>query len=381
MNPNTENAAGVAEKAPHVLVVDDEAVNRELLCDLLEIHGYESTEAEDGESALAQVAACAPDTILLDVMMPGLDGFEVCRRLKAEPDTAAIPVLLVTALSGRDNRLKGIEAGANDFLTKPIDAQDVVLRVRNAVRLKGLYDQVRDNYEQLRKLEQLRDNLTHMIVHDMRSPLTGLAGHLQLLEMGAGNRLDEEDKEDLQNALTAANMLTDMVSSLLDVSRLEAGEMPLNSGMIALPDVVTEALGTLGALVRKCRIAWEPLSSPVQAFCDPEVTRRIVANLVANSLKFTPGGGEVLVTVSCGDGVARIDVRDNGPGIPPEFREKIFEKFGQVSIRNTGTKYSTGLGLTFCKLATEAQGGAIGVDSVLGEGSTFWFTLPLHAPE
>ena len=377
MDSDTGVTGQEPEQAAHVLVVDDEATNRELLCDLLSIHGYETAEAEDGESALQQVGSCEPDTILLDVMMPGLDGFEVCRRLKADPATAPIPVLLVTALAGRQDRLTGIEAGANDFLTKPIDSQDVVLRVRNAVRLKRLYDQVRESYEKLRDLEHLRDNLTHMIVHDMRSPLTGLAGHLQLFEMDAAGKLNDDDREDLQNALTAANMLTDMVSSLLDVSRLESGEMPLGRSMNNLADVVTGAIENLGVLVRKCEVIREAPAEQVDAFCDADVTRRIVANLVANALKFAPEGGEVRIRVSRDDSAARIAVSDNGPGIPPEYLERIFEKFGQVDTRKTGTRYSTGLGLTFCKLATEAQGGDIGVQSVLGQGSTFSFTLPL----
>ncbi len=364
------------ECAGKILVVDDEEINRELLSSLLSVYHYDVVEAEDGETALELAAAAPPDTVLLDVMMPGLDGFEVCRRLKADPATAAIPVLLVTALSERKDRLTGIKAGANDFLTKPIDSQDVVLRVRNAVHAKRLYDQVRESYERLCELEQLRDNLTHMIVHDLRSPLTGLYGHLQLLEMSAADKLDDEDQKDLQNALTSATALIDMVSSLLDVSRLESGKMPLRPREFDIAPLVDDAIGTLGAMVQKCNVTWEQPPERFPAFCDPDVTRRIIANLLGNALKFTPERGDVTVLLEGSDAGPKLCVIDSGPGIPKEFHGKIFEKFGQADIRQTGTKYSTGLGLTFCKLAVEAQGGTIGVESEPGQGSVFWFALP-----
>lgn len=138
----------------HVLVVDDEENNRELLRDLLEEQGHQVTEAENGEQALERVKKAPPEVILLDVMMPGMDGFEVCRRLKADPETAPIPILLVTSLTGRSDRLTGIEAGANDFISKPIDTQDVLLRVRNAVYTRHLYNTVQENYEKVQKLEK-----------------------------------------------------------------------------------------------------------------------------------------------------------------------------------------------------------------------------------
>ena len=151
------------EHTGHILVADDEGINRELLRDLLEQEGHHVTEAEDGQRALEAVADSRPDVVLLDVVMPQLDGFEVCRRIKADPESSSTPVLLVTVLSERKERLAGIEAGANDFLSKPIDSREVVLRVRNSVYTKHLFDQVERNYRRLRDLEALCDSLTSMI--------------------------------------------------------------------------------------------------------------------------------------------------------------------------------------------------------------------------
>jgi signal transduction histidine kinase len=359
-----------------VLVVDDEAHNRELLHDLLAAQGHEVLEAADGKEALRVATEHVPDVVLLDVMMPELDGFEVCRRLKAQASTAALPILMVTALADRENRIQGIAAGANDFLTKPIDIHEVQLRVRNALRLKKLFDRVQDDYRRLQELETLRDNLTGMIVHDMRSPLTGIRGYLQLSLMIPPEKMDHDLREYLGHARHATEVLIEMVSSLLDVSRLEAGSMPLDRQPHDMRQLIPEALQSLGALLQNCQVRFEPAGGPLPALCDEHIVRRIVANLVSNAIKFTPAEGSVVLTGERQASAVKISVRDTGAGIPKEYHTKIFEKFGQVANRKENRKYSTGLGLTFCKLAVEAHGGQIGVESVVGQGSTFWFTLP-----
>ncbi len=359
-----------------VLVVDDEPRNRELLRDLLETQGYAVTEAADGREALALALQIMPHAILLDVMMPGMDGFEVCRQLKANSETAPIPVLMVTALDDRDDRLKGIEAGASDFLGKPVDRQDIVLRTRNAVYAKQLYDHVQENLIKLQNLEQLRDSLVHMVVHDMRSPLMGVTGNLEIMEMNLGASLKQNDREILEDAMTSARRLVDMTSSLLDVSRMEAGKMPLRLESCDLGQVASEAVKWLGGLLRRSPVVVfsDPDVGPVQ--CDKEVVRRVLCNLLANASKFSPEEREIKVSIRREEGLVRVSVRDEGPGIPAEYQERIFEKYGQADSQNQRKGYSSGLGLTFCKLAVERHGGRIGVESVPGCGSTFWFTLP-----
>jgi len=174
-----------------ILIVDDEASYVQLLRFILERNGYEVAEAHDGEEALRMIMPFAPDVVLLDVIMPTMDGFEACQRIKNDPATAHIPVLMVTSLSDRDDRLKGIAAGANDFLNKPVDAEEVSLRVSNMVHTKQLYDDRQKQYEELRKLESLRDNLVHMIVHDMRNPLMAIAtGLATVLKQSPGDTPD-----------------------------------------------------------------------------------------------------------------------------------------------------------------------------------------------
>lgn len=359
-----------------VLVVDDEVCNRELLRDLLETQGYFVAEAEGGREALMLATQVMPHVILLDVMMPGMDGFEVCRQLKASAETAPIPVLMVTALDERDDRLRGIEAGASDFLAKPIDSQDIMLRTRNAVYAKQLYDRVQESYRKLQDLEQLRDGLVHMVVHDMRSPLMGITGNLEILETCVIDSLAEEDKVCLKDALGAARRLVEMVSSMLDVSRLESGQMPLQLESCTLRQVAAEAVKLLGGVLRDTPVVVDAPQDGGTSTFDPAVIRRVFFNLLGNAAKYSPKGCEIKLSIKHEADAVRVSVSDQGPGIPRELHARIFEKFGQVEgdVRNKG--YSTGLGLTFCKLAVEQHGGQIGVESQPGCGSTFWFTLP-----
>ena len=379
IDPRTA-APVAADVVGRVLVVDDESKNRELLKDLLEAHGHQVSEAVDGQEGLSATIEGLPDVVLLDVMMPNLDGLEVCRRLKATPKTAAIPVLLVTSLSARKERLEGIKAGANDFIAKPVDTADLVLRVRNAVAAKQLFDRLEAQYQRLRELEAMRDNLVHMIIHDLRSPLAGVYAYLQLLQLELNGALEPKWREYLEHSIAILNRVQDMTNAVLDVSRFESSQMPMSPASVELDEVVTEALRSLGAAAAPPRVQVEPSKPPVIAWCDREIIRRVLANLVGNALKFTPEAGQVRVTMRWEGQEVEVAVADTGRGIPPEHHQRIFEKFGQADAPADRARHSAGLGLTFCKMAVEAHGGIIGVNSVVGKGSTFWFRLPQGPP-
>lgn len=362
-----------------VLVVDDEPANRELLRDVLRVYGYEVREAEDGLAALAAAAADPPDVVLLDVMMPRLNGYEVCRQLKAAPATAAVPVLLLTSLTAREERLQGIRAGANDFLSKPLDTADLILRVRNAVAGKRLYDQLRHQVLRLQELEALRDSLVHMIIHDLRSPFTAISLHLQLMEMDPAGGLSGEQRSGLAESRLLINQITEMMNAVLDVNRLEAGRMPLLRTGHLLGDLVEQAVRTLGPRAA-ARVQVAPALVPQPVTCDRGLVVRVLVNLLGNALKFSPEHTAVQVGMDRDDTGLRVYVRDAGPGIPEDRQHLIFEKYAQVDPQLQRGPHAVGLGLTFCRMAIEAHGGTIGVDSTPGSGSTFWFRLPLPPP-
>lgn len=367
---------GADAEAGRVLVVDDEPRNRELLRDMLELRGYSVDEAANGAEVFERFAAAEPDVVLLDVAMPEMDGLTVCRRLKADGKTAAVPVIMVTAHTDRLDRLAGIEAGANDYLTKPVDLQDMVLRVRNAVNAKRQHDELRQSYARLRELEHLRDSLTHMVVHDLRSPLAVVLMALDILKANLAKQISPDDLECLKRCEAGVITMKEMIATLLDVSRFEAKSMPLSPTPTDLNELARTTAGTLRQVAAKRAIRLiETSNEPVRVPCDAEIIRRVLANLLDNALKFTRRNGEVEVAVGrLNASRVRVSVRDTGPGIPDAHRSRIFEKFSQVEASEA--RRGTGLGLAFCKLAIEAHGGDIGVESEIGKGSTFWFTLP-----
>jgi signal transduction histidine kinase len=369
----TDPLSGLADAPGRILVVDDLEPNRLLVRDLLELQGHEVAETADGASALLYALENPVETIVLDVQMPVMDGLELTRRLRAVPKTAAIPIILVTALGSREDRLAGIRAGANDFLTKPIDSADLTLRVRNALRTWRLYSETHTQLEKLRELERLRDNLVHMVVHDLRSPLTGILGILDLMQLDI-HKFDRENASALTDALGLTRTITDMVSDLLDVSRMEAGELQLRLEKADAGKLCADAIRTVAAT--SITVDLEQPLAPVELRCDKKLITRVVTNLVDNAVKFSPAKGFVNVSVGARQGACHIKVHDDGPGIPVESRERVFEKFGQVDLVDSRRR-SSGLGLTFCKLAVEAHGGLIGIESEGRNGSTFWVSLPI----
>jgi len=354
----------------HVLVVEDEEKSRRLMRDLLGAHGYRVSEAVDGEEALRLIADTPPDVILLDVMMPKLDGFAVCRTLQADQRTAPIPVLLVTALHDRADRLRGVAAGAADFITKPIDTAEVLLRVRNALRMKRLYDQRNE-------LLRLRENLSDMIVHDIRNPLLAISLCAQRL---AAKGKPTAVARLAQTILGQTQLLETFVSDLLTVSKMEQGEFKLQLTGEDLAELGRAALlnHRMIAEDKNIRLELKAPDVPCLANVDRNLFLRLLDNLLANAIKFAPADTCVSLTIRRADGSGtpcRITVEDEGPGIPLGYHEAIFEKFGVVEMKGRDLP-QTGLGLAFCRMAAEAHNGRIYVTARHPLGSTFTVELP-----
>ncbi|MBI3944566.1 MAG: response regulator, partial [Armatimonadetes bacterium] len=349
-----------------ILVVDDNETNRDLFSRRLAQEGHAVTVAENGRRALDFVREGAFDLVLLDVMMPEMNGFEVLGRLKADERLRGIPVIVLSALDEQEGAVSCIEMGADDYLTKPLNP--VLLRARIGACLEKkrlrdreaqIFDELQRNYRRLQELEALRDSLTHMIVHDLRTPLAALISGLQMVEfMG---ELSSEQAEFLKLSTLGGETLLSMINDLLDVSKMESGALQLDYAAVAPAAVVERALGQVAHLAREKKIALSTDLAPdlPAAPADEEKLVRILVNLLGNAIKFTPSRGRVTVSGGLADGQEGLlfSVSDTGEGIPKEAHERIFDKFGQVEMRKAGRKMSTGLGLTFCKMAVEAHGG------------------------
>ncbi|MHB8835640.1 MAG: hybrid sensor histidine kinase/response regulator [Candidatus Methylomirabilia bacterium] len=371
-----------------IMVVDDVPANVRLLGGILRAQGYQVQGCHSGPETLAAAAEHPPDLILLDIMMPEMNGYEVCERLKADNTLASIPVIFLSSLSDAPDKVQAFSVGGVDYITKPFQIDEVRARVETHIKIRRLQVELEaknsslsESNDRLRELEALRDNLVHMVIHDLRNPLTAISTFAYLLETAERERLSGKGLGYVEHIMKSTENLIELVSSMLDVSKMESGQMELKLADCDLGAIAGEVVSRLEALKGERRMSIALPARPVLVRGDAQLLSRLLQNLVGNALKFVPAEtGSIDVALEAGGGRARCTVRDNGPGIPPEHREKVFDKFWQGAARGQGIKYSSGLGLTFCKMVVEAHGGKIGVDSEVGAGSSFWFELPQGGP-
>ena len=385
--------AEIATQPPLILVADDVPANVELLHDQLALLGYRVVSAFDGPTAVEACFEHRPDLCILDVAMPagnlgGSDrttGFEVCRRIKRDPRTSRIPVIFVTALNDATDRVKAIEAGGDDFLTKPHNRQILSARVRSLLRLKFATDALEESYRKLRELEKVRDDLMKMIVHDLKTPLTSVLASLEMALDGDFGVVSEGLRRALGDAEAKAEDLLALIEDLLEVARIEETTLELDLQPLAPGALIAE-------LVDEWRVRFKQeaaeVSTDVSDDCpvfraDKGLMKRVFSNLIQNAITHAGSGVRIALSarpdeeVGGSDGVM-FTVSDDGPGIPPEYHEVIFRKFERVKNPQLPRARNSGLGLAFCKLVVEAHGGRIWVQSNEGRGSHFHVALPVE---
>jgi len=386
------------ETAATVLIAAGEASSRALLRDVLRPEGYRLVEASDGLAVLNCVAAQAVDLVLLEARLPRIDGYEVCRRLKSDPATAALPIIMVMTAGGLEEERRGVEAGADDLLIRPFNAVELLARVRSLLRLKRLYDeleagkreleiQVRERTAQLRQalsrlqeLDRLRSQFVSSVSHELRTPLMYVKGWLDLLAEGALGALTREQQEAVERAQEGARQLTRLIEHVLDFGQLRVASFQFEP--VRLPEVVANVVKALAPAAAEYQIALEvsvPADlPPVRA--DPRYLAQALGELVDNAIKFSPPHGHVRIAAhldpQARDGVV-VAVSDQGPGIPPDRVQDMFYPFVQLEAAAQQGQGGMGLGLALASLVLAGHGSEIEVDSRLGAGSTFRFRLAI----
>jgi len=377
--------------APLILVADDVPANVELLFDQLHVLGFRAVAAYDGPSALRVCAERHPDLCILDVSMPagdlGVDdrstGFEVCRRIKRDPRTARIPVIFVTALNDTTDRVKAIEAGGDDFLTKPHNRLVLGARVRSLLKLKAATDALEESLRKQKELEKVRDDLMKMIVHDLKSPLTSVIGAMEMLIDGDFGPLSDNQRQALGETEKRAQDLLALIEDLLEVARLEESRLALHLARLSPSALLNEVAREWEIRVQqeRARLQLEVVNEARPVDADPALIKRVFSNLIQNALTHSARAVTVTLGARTDSGGTLFTVADDGVGIPPEYHDIIFRKFEQVKTPHIPRVRSSGLGLAFCKLVVEAHGGRIWVKSGSErQGSAFHFWLPEHPP-
>ncbi|WP_437790770.1 hybrid sensor histidine kinase/response regulator [Sorangium sp. So ce693] len=369
------------EPRSKVLVVDDNEQNRALAQATLEDDGYEVVLAVTGEEGIQQFELHKPDCVLLDVRMPGMDGFAVCSRIRSLPEGASTPIVFLTALRDVDTFDSALRAGGDDFLTKPIRPSELLVRVQAALRLRRLGAELRDHVELVRqqrdalmRLQLQKERLTAFVVHDLKNPVSSMDLHAQFLLRDRA--LPEEARDSARHIRDQARALLRLIYNLLDISKSEEGRLVPERASVDLRALVLEVFAALDLRASSRSISLREAVEAPAVRADPDLLRRTIENLLENAIVHAPPGTAVTVSAMKRGAAVEIRVADSGPGIPAELREQVFDRFVQLggdapALHRAGR----GLGLAFCKMAVEAHGGTIRIEDN-APGAVFCVRFP-----
>lgn len=382
-------SAEPADPPETILVVDDNLQNREVAEGHLVAAGYAVILAEGGPQALTLFEQRRPDLVLLDVLMPGMDGFTTCRRLRELPRGKETPILFLTALGDLGTHKAALDSGADDYLTKPINRTELVIRIRSLLRIKQLSHQLQQNYEVIRtqrdallQAHRQKEELAALIVHDLKNPLSSILSNVQFIERS--KHLVGTDRESLQDVLRASESMLRMVMNLLDISRSEDGALVPQMIDFDVAPLLEEICSEMGRRVedKQQRLALSVAAQVGVVRADRDLVRRIVENLIDNAYKYGPRNATISVEARLGAGqdvgTLELRVRDQGEGVPQSYRTRIFEKYARLEDHaGAELRNSHGLGLVFCRRAVDVHGGQIWVEDSAPRGSCFCVRLPL----
>lgn len=349
-----------------LLIVDDDENNRDLISRRLEIEDFTTQTVADGRAALDLIEQEGFDLIILDVMMPGMSGLEVLAKIREKHSISELPVIMATAKDASGDVIEALEAGASDYVTKPIDFPVLVARLETQLTI--------------RRLARTKDEFLRMASHDLKNPLQAVLSSVSVLaqEVPPGATMDEEMFEFITVIENRVNQMERIISDFLDFQAYADGRIELHRVPIALNDLVRDSIARNADYAKEkgIRVSAELTESLGEVQADPARLEQVLENLIGNAIKFSGEGAQVEIK-SQGDGAAQIvEVRDTGPGLTPEDLERVFVKYARLSNRPTGGEVSTGLGLAICKQLIELHSGEIGAHNNPTGGSTFWFKLP-----
>ncbi len=386
------------EITPTILAVDDNPRNLQLISSLLSGKGYKVVVANSGENALKYLGIKQPDLLLLDIMMPGLSGYEVLETIKKNPDIVDLPVIFLTAKSELSDIVKGFAMGAVDYITKPFKSEELLARVETHIELKRMRNQLSENNnallklnqelteskeiikkdaEKLAKLNAEKDRFFSIISHDLRNPFNGCLMATELLFTRFNELSPEEIAAFIAALHDAATNMNKLLDNLLNWAQLQMGTLKTKLQPVDLSIAISNAVELQKSVVMKKDITiTQKIGSPAKAKADQGMVDMVLRNLISNAIKFTPAGGKVVIQVEETAHEIAVSVKDSGIGMNKALQNKLFRINEKVSRPGTEGEQSTGLGLVLSFDMTQRMNGSLGVESEEGKGSTFTLTLP-----
>lgn len=356
---------------PNILIVDDIPANLKVLGDILKEDGYKVRPVPNGILALQVAEKEKPDLILLDIMMPDMDGYEVCKRMKANPELCEIPIIFISALNETDDVVKALKFGGVDYITKPFKSEEVIARVSTHVKL------YRQSIE-LKNLNITKDKFFSIIAHDLRGPMGGFMGLTDILTEQLRCMSMDDIQRYLESMRKTSNNLFRLLENLLQWARMQQGAIAFNPSRVKLLPLIHESLETVkeSALAKDIEIEYS-VPAELDLFADNNVLQTIMRNHVSNAIKFTPKGGKVKISAKdLGEKGIEISIKDSGIGMSKSILDNLFRLDVQNGRPGTDGEPSTGLGLLLCKEFVEQHGGQIMVESEVGKGSVFTIRFP-----
>ncbi len=366
-----------------ILIIDDGVTHLLGVKRALEDEGYEVISTASSREGIALARSASPDCILLDLLMPEIDGVEVCREIKSNGDRGFVPLIMLTSKDTGREMVRGLDAGADDYVNKSDDIEVLMARIHAALRVRDLYAELKEANEQFRERDNLKTEFISTASHELRTPLTAIKEGLSLIVDGIAGEVGEKAMKYINIAMKNSERLAALINDLLDISKLEAGKMRMERDAGDVGEVVNESVSSLQDLVLKngLKITTDLHGGLPPVYADRNRVGQVLINLIGNAIKFSKEGGSIKLSARPTTGMIEVSVTDTGVGIAPEHLDGVFNKFQQFNrIRSSGVK-GTGLGLAISKEIINLHKGRIWVESQLGRGSTFYFTVPVYSDE
>ncbi|TVR49709.1 MAG: sensor histidine kinase [Puniceicoccaceae bacterium] len=344
----------------------------------LKKENFEIAIAETGEEALVRFEEFQPDLILLDVMLPGIDGYETCRRLHQTHGPEAATVIFLTGKSRPEDVVAGLDAGGVDYLSKPFSPREALARIRTHLSIREQAEKQQALIDQLSRANEAKNRFLGMAAHDLRNPLASVRNLAEFLSDQTLGPLTPDQASLVQTIRETSHGMLGLVNELLDFSAIEAGVLHLNPAPTPLADLVDHAvrLASMEAAKKGTSIRIVAGDDQSTIMADPSKVTQVIDNLLSNAVKYSPPGSEITVEIQSSATGYTLAVSDEGPGIPPAEFDRLFQDYSRLSTKPTGGEKSTGLGLAICRKIIEAHHGEISAENLPGRGCQFRFTLP-----